>query len=116
MSGPGMSSALCRPTSQRAYVLRWLSALSRPARQSIDTRGHPRAGRLIDEMRSGATPDMAPKELAQHQVVRLHQLLHEARFADPDGAHLSPAGANSAPGCSDSPAPCLQRICCLLSF
>ena len=43
-------------------------------------------------MRSGATADMAPGELGQQQVVRLHQLLHEARFADPDGAHLSPAG------------------------
>ena len=26
------------------------------------------------------------------QVVRLHQLLHEARFSDPNGNHLSPAG------------------------
>jgi DNA topoisomerase VI subunit B len=24
--------------------------------------------------------------------VRLHQLLHEARFSEPSGAHLSPAG------------------------
>ncbi len=66
-------------------------------------------------MRSGATPDMAPKELAQHQVVRLHQLLHEARFADPDGAHLSPAGTI----CSlwlHSLAPCLQCIRLLLAL
>ena len=26
------------------------------------------------------------------QVVRLHQLLHEARFDEPNGDHLSPAG------------------------
>jgi hypothetical protein len=26
------------------------------------------------------------------QVVRLHQLLHEARFDEPKGDHLSPAG------------------------
>ena len=54
------------------------------------------AGRLIDEMRSGATPDMAPGKLGQPQVVRLHQLLHEARFADPDGGHLSPAGSSGS--------------------
>jgi DNA topoisomerase-6 subunit B len=44
------------------------------------------------EMRSGADPDMDPKELEEKQIVRLHQLLHEAKFKDPDGAHLSPAG------------------------
>ena len=64
---------------------------SKPARAPGCVRGT-LAGRLIDEMRSGATADMAPGELGQQQVVRLHQLLHEARFADPDGAHLSPAG------------------------
>lgn len=51
------------------------------------------AGRLIDEMRSGADPDMAPSELSTQQVVRLHQLFHEAKFPDPVGGHLSPAGA-----------------------
>ena len=30
--------------------------------------------------------------LSDHQVVRLHQLLHEARFEEPKGDHLSPAG------------------------
>ena len=30
--------------------------------------------------------------LSPLQVVRLHQLLHEARFDEPNGDHLSPAG------------------------
>lgn len=50
------------------------------------------AGRIIEEMRSGADPHMSPSELDERQMVRLHQLLHEVRFPDPDGAHLSPAG------------------------
>ncbi len=58
---------------------------------------------MIDEMRSGATADMAPGELGQQQVVRLHQLLHEARFADPDGAHLSPAGELRHSSCTARP-------------
>jgi len=44
-------------------------------------------------MRSGADPDMAPTDLLPKQVVRLHQLFHEAKFPDPGGGHLSPAGA-----------------------
>ena len=35
---------------------------------------------------------MHPSELTYKQVVRLHQLLHEAKFKDPDGSHLRPAG------------------------
>lgn len=50
------------------------------------------ATRIIDEMRAGADPFMAPGELDQRQLLRLHQLLHEVRFPDPDGGHLSPAG------------------------
>jgi hypothetical protein len=46
---------------------------------------------------------MAPGELGQQQVVRLHQLLHEARFADPDGAHLSPAGELRHSSCTARP-------------
>lgn len=57
------------------------------------------AGRLIDEMRSGADPDMYPSELTNKQVVRLHQLLHEAKFRDPDGSHLRPAGERPASLC-----------------
>jgi len=50
------------------------------------------AARLVEEMRAGVDPDMDPKELTSQQVVRLHQLLHEVRFAEPSGNHLSPAG------------------------
>ena len=50
-------------------------------------------------MRSGADPDMAPSELSTQQVVRLHQLFHEAKFPDPTGGHLSPAGAAQSPEC-----------------
>ncbi|KAL0026624.1 hypothetical protein WJX77_011706 [Trebouxia sp. C0004] len=50
------------------------------------------AGRLIDEMRSGADVETRPGELDSKQITRLHQLLHEAKFKEPDGSHLSPAG------------------------
>eukprot|EP00877_Chromochloris_zofingiensis_P003200 jgi/Chrzof1/12881/Cz07g10220.t1 len=50
------------------------------------------AGRLVEEMRSGVDMQTDPKELTTQQVVRLHQLLHEAKFSDPSGSHLSPAG------------------------
>ena len=43
-------------------------------------------------MRAGVDSDMSPQELDQRQLLRLHQLLHEVRFPDPDGSHLSPAG------------------------
>ena len=51
------------------------------------------AGRLIAEMRGGVDEDTEPQELSNKQVVALHQLLHEAKFKDPDKDHLSPAGA-----------------------
>ena len=47
------------------------------------------------ESRSGAVPGMKPSELSNKQVTRLHQLFHEAKFRDPDGEHLSPAGRPS---------------------
>ncbi|GAB4814846.1 hypothetical protein N2152v2_001892 [Parachlorella kessleri] len=50
------------------------------------------AGRIVDEMRCGADPHMPPSELTPKHLVRLHQLLHEVKFPDPDGSHLSPAG------------------------
>lgn len=49
-------------------------------------------GRLVAELRSGVDEDTDPQDLSPQQVARLHQLLQEARFRDPDGAHLSPAG------------------------
>ena len=51
------------------------------------------AGRLIAEMRGGVDGGTAPRELDSKQAVALHQLLHEAKFKDPCGDHLSPAGA-----------------------
>ena len=62
-------------------------------RQSRRPRWRLPAGRLISESRSGADPTMKPAELSDKQIIRLHQLLHEAKFDDPDGRHLSPAGA-----------------------
>ena len=52
------------------------------------------AQRLVQEARLGAIAetDLPPKELTAPQAARLHQLLHEARFDDPSGEHLSPAG------------------------
>lgn len=50
------------------------------------------AARLASEIRAGVTPDTAPATLDAKQAVRLHQLLHEARFPDPAGDHLAPAG------------------------
>ena len=47
-------------------------------------------------MRSGADVDTRPGDLDNKQVTRLHQLLHEAKFKDPDGSHLSPAGCPAA--------------------
>lgn len=50
------------------------------------------AGRLIAEMRCGVDEDTSPSALDNKQIVSLHQLLHEAKFKDPDKEHLSPAG------------------------
>lgn len=44
------------------------------------------------ELRSGVDGDTDPQDLSPPQVARLHQLLQEAKFKDPDGGHLSPAG------------------------
>ena len=46
--------------------------------------------RIADELGSGALMD--PADLEEQDILRLHQLLHEVRFPDPDGHHLSPAG------------------------
>ncbi|KAG1652179.1 hypothetical protein FOA52_004801 [Chlamydomonas sp. UWO 241] len=50
------------------------------------------AERLVGEMRAGIDWETHPSELNDKQVVRLHQLLHDAKFSDPKGDHLSPAG------------------------
>ena len=48
------------------------------------------AERISDELGSGGFMD--PSDLEVHDILRLHQLLHEVRFPDPGGHHLSPAG------------------------
>jgi DNA topoisomerase VI subunit B len=48
------------------------------------------AERIADELGSGALSN--PGDLQEQDILRLHQLLHEVRFPDPDGKHLSPAG------------------------
>lgn len=58
------------------------------------------AGRLIEEMRSGADPETDPRDLTNKQILMLHQLLHAAKFSDPSGNHLSPAGDSAAPNVS----------------
>ena len=50
------------------------------------------AGRIVAELGKGFEPGMAPKEVTDTQGTRIQQLLCDARFADPDGACLSPAG------------------------
>ncbi|KAI3432870.1 hypothetical protein D9Q98_010453 [Chlorella vulgaris] len=37
-------------------------------------------------------PSTSPAELTSKQIVAMHDLLHQLRFHNPDGAHLSPAG------------------------
>jgi hypothetical protein len=39
--------------------------------------------RLVQEMRSGVDRDMPPSEMTTQQLVRLHQLLREAKFTEP---------------------------------
>ena len=50
------------------------------------------AQRLVKEIGAGVTSDTSPKALSENQTLRLHQMLHQVRFADPDGSVLSPAG------------------------
>lgn len=50
------------------------------------------AGRLVDELGKGFEPGMSPREVTDTQATRIQQLLSYARFADPDGGCLSPAG------------------------
>ncbi|XP_062170901.1 DNA topoisomerase 6 subunit B [Alnus glutinosa] len=50
------------------------------------------AERLIGEMGSDFSPKMAAKSLTSQQIVRIHQLFRQAKFDDPSGDCLSPAG------------------------
>ncbi|GAB2276977.1 DNA topoisomerase 6 subunit B [Dionaea muscipula] len=50
------------------------------------------AERLIGEMGPDFTPKMPVKSLTSQQIVRIHQLFRQAKFDDPSGECLSPAG------------------------
>lgn len=50
------------------------------------------AERLIGEMGPDFSPEMAVKSLTSQQIVRMHQLFRQAKFDDPSGDCLSPAG------------------------
>ncbi|XP_077210440.1 topoisomerase 6 subunit B [Tasmannia lanceolata] len=50
------------------------------------------AERLVGEMGPEFSPKMAVKSLTSQQIVRIHQLFRQAKFDDPSGDCLSPAG------------------------
>ncbi|XP_015571083.2 DNA topoisomerase 6 subunit B isoform X1 [Ricinus communis] len=54
--------------------------------------GKAHAERLIGEMGPEFSPKMAVKSLTDQQIVRIHQLFRQAKFDDPAGDCLSPAG------------------------
>ncbi|KAJ8759606.1 hypothetical protein K2173_008787 [Erythroxylum novogranatense] len=54
--------------------------------------GKSHAERLIGEMGPEFCPKMAVKSLTDQQIVRIHQLFRQAKFDDPTGECLSPAG------------------------
>ncbi|TYJ02719.1 hypothetical protein E1A91_A13G248600v1 [Gossypium mustelinum] len=54
--------------------------------------GKPLAERLIGEMGPEFSPKTAVKSLTDQQIVRIHQLFRQAKFDDPSGDCLSPAG------------------------
>ncbi|THG22979.1 hypothetical protein TEA_008401 [Camellia sinensis var. sinensis] len=54
--------------------------------------GKPYAERLIGEMGPDFSPKMPVKSLNSQQIVRIHQLFRQAKFDDPSGDCLSPAG------------------------
>jgi DNA topoisomerase VI subunit B len=61
--------------------------------REFDAVDKPLALRLLGELRScGLKADGDPQKATAAQAARLHHLLREARFRDPSGAHLSPAG------------------------
>ncbi|KAM3324130.1 DNA topoisomerase 6 subunit B isoform X1 [Capsicum chacoense] len=54
--------------------------------------GKSHAERLIGEMGPDFSPKMSVKSLTPQQIVRIHQLFRQAKFDDPNGDILSPAG------------------------
>ncbi|KAL9272640.1 DNA topoisomerase 6 subunit B-like protein [Drosera capensis] len=54
--------------------------------------GKAHAERLIGEMGPDFNPKMPVKSLTSQQIVRIHQLFRQAKFDDPSGDCLTPAG------------------------
>lgn len=54
--------------------------------------GKEHATRLVAELGKGFDPNQAPRDVTETQATRVQQLLSYARFADPSGDCLSPAG------------------------
>nr|GMD14822.1 DNA topoisomerase 6 subunit B isoform X1 [Ipomoea batatas] len=54
--------------------------------------GKSHAERLIGELGPDFSPKMLVKSLTSQQIVRIHQLFRQAKFDDPSGDILSPAG------------------------
>jgi DNA topoisomerase-6 subunit B len=54
--------------------------------------GKDHASRLVKELGKGFDPTMSPKDVSETQATRIQQLLSYARFTDPSGDCLSPAG------------------------
>ena len=54
--------------------------------------GKEHAARLVAELGKGFEPTTAPRDVTETQATRVQQLLSYARFADPSGDCLSPAG------------------------
>ncbi|CAH9094688.1 unnamed protein product [Cuscuta europaea] len=54
--------------------------------------GKSHADRLIGELGPDFSPKMLVKSLSSQQIVRIHQLFRQAKFNDPSGDVLSPAG------------------------
>ncbi|CAH9082948.1 unnamed protein product [Cuscuta epithymum] len=54
--------------------------------------GKSHADRLIGELGPDFSPKMLVKSLSSQQIVRIHQLFRQAKFNDPSGEVLSPAG------------------------
>lgn len=78
--------------TKRLVLLTKCSTLSKFLVKEFSCIPKPLAERLVEEMRSGVDAHTSPKDLTVKQITRLHQLMHEAKFRDPNGHHLSPAG------------------------
>ena len=66
------------------------------------------AEKISLEMR--CDPSHPPADLTTKDIVAMHDLLHQLRFQNPDGAHLSPAGARPAPLPLPLPLPLTETV------